>query len=201
MDELAPWRSVLGLIATALALVQILPYVISILRGRTRPSLSSYIIWATVQILEAAAFIATIGLAPAAWPRIAFAATGLTVLLLAMGYGRHTPWTSFEYIALGSAAAGGLIWLIFGTPLATLLVSAGVSTIAYITTIRKLRLHPGTEDLLAWLLTAVASLLNVIVLTTLSPAIILPPAISLIGAAAIVWLIIFPSKAPAQPLG
>lgn len=184
------WREALGALAVILALVQVIPYIVSILRGRTRPSMTSYLIWATVAVLEAAAYVATVGFTPAAWPRIAFAVTGLSVLVLALGKGRRTPFTRFEAWALVAALAGGAIWLIFGTPLASMLVSAGVGTIAYATTIRKLIAHPGTEDLTAWLLTTIAGVLNLVVLMTISIPVLLPMVVTVAGSGIVVVLVL-----------
>lgn len=184
------WREILGSLAVLLALAQVIPYVMSILRGHTRPSVTSYLIWASISILEAAAYVATVGFTPTAWPRVAFAATSLTVLMLALGKGRRTPFTRFEAWALVAAAIGGAIWLAFGTPLASMLVSAAVVAIAYATTIRKLVTSPGTEDLTAWLLTAIAGGLNLIILTTLSIPVLLPLLVTLVGAGIIVTILL-----------
>lgn len=191
MADSFAWREVLGAVATLLALTQVVPYVASILRGRTRPSLTSYLIWAAVECLGAAAYVATLGLSAAGtWPRIAFAATGVTVLILAIRKGRHTPVTKFEVASIVAASAGALTWLLFDTPLVSLLVSAAVSAIAYSATIRKLWQHPDSEAPAAWVMTSVASLLNVAVLTTATLDVLLPILVTLIGSSVITTLIL-----------
>ncbi|WP_433673834.1 hypothetical protein [Microbacterium gorillae] len=136
-------------------------------------------------MLEAAAFVASVGLAPVSWPRIAFAVTSVTILFFAVFTGRRTPFTRFEGCALVAAVGGGVVWLAWETPVATLLVSAAVAAIAYATTIKKLAAHPGSEDGLSWSLTATAGVLNVVVLTTFSPAVVLPLAVTIVGSVTI----------------
>ncbi|WP_426624541.1 hypothetical protein ACPPVW_18625 [Leifsonia sp. McL0607] len=190
MGDSVAWREALAVFATLLALTQVVPYVVSILRGRTRPSLTSYLIWAAVECLGAAAYVATLGPVAATWPRIAFAASGVTVLVLAIRRGRHTPVTKFEVASIVAAASGATAWLVFNTPMVSLLVSGAVSAIAYSTTIRKLWHHPGTEDVAAWVMTSAASVLNVVILTTVSADVLLPILVTLVGSAVITVLIL-----------
>lgn len=182
------WRDVLGFIATLLALVQAVPYIVSILRGRTRPSATSYLLWASVAALEAGAYVSVLGFTPAAWPRIAFALTGITILILSLSKGRRTSFTAFEAWSLVAAGLGGVVWLVFNAPIASMLVSAGVVGLAYATTIRKLVAHPGTEDITAWGLTTVSGVLNIIVLTTFSVPVLLPLLVTVGGAGIVTWL-------------
>lgn len=194
------WREVVGGVATVLALAQVIPYLVSILRGRTRPSLTSYLIWAAIECLGAAAAVATLGLAPASWPRVAFAITGLLVLALTIRHGHHTPVTRFELASLAAAAVGAACWMLLGTPVVSLLAATGVSGIAYATTIRKQFTHPGTENRAAWVMTSIAAALNLIILTNPTAA-ALPMLVTLAGSATVTALTYRPSQTRALASG
>lgn len=183
------WRELLALVASGLALVQVVPYLISIIRRRTKVSLTSYLIWAAVEVQGAAAYVLMNGAAPATWPRIAFSLTGLCVLILALRLGQRAPVTTFEKVSLVVAVVAGVVWAVSRSPLVSLYVSVLVSVIAYGTTLRKLHAMPGTEDPTSWALTSAASALNVAVLTSLAPNASAIPVVSLAGSGAVVALI------------
>ena len=190
-------RALLGSIAGVLALTATMPYLISIVRGRTLPSLASYLVWAAIECVGAASLIATLGPQPATWPRLAFAAGAVLIVLFCLRRQRHAPWTVVESGTLLITGMSCLAWILFDAPGVALIVSAIASAAAYTATLRKTWRLPGTEDRSAWALTCAASWTNL----TLVPAIVslaaLPIIISVLGSTS-VTLVTFSTR-PRHP--
>ena len=60
------WQDVVGKVAGAISLAGSVPYVLSTLRGQTRPNRATWIIWAMVGAVMASSYYATGG-GPSIW--------------------------------------------------------------------------------------------------------------------------------------
>jgi len=164
--------SFLTVAATGLALLQVVPYVRSILQGKTRPSRVACLIWLLMDCVTLAGLI-TVGFSGAAWLTLAFIATQLVVMVLLPKYGVGGK-SKFDIICfcIGVLAIVGWIFIQswfgqarYGAIFAVLLTTSAVA-IANINMIRKLVRLPLTEDVLAWVLTWIAGGLTISSLVT-----------------------------------
>lgn len=148
----------LQVFVTGLALFAEGRYIVSILRGRTRPSFASWLVFtismgsvfASAYALEARASLYLIG---------TFAVLNIFITLLAFRFGV----SSFSRVDITFLALSGLgIFLWWGTanPWYALLISATVDAMGYFIMFRKLALFPGTEDTVSWACSALAYAIN-----------------------------------------
>jgi hypothetical protein len=155
-----------GIAAGALSFLAFVPYALATLRGRTRPNRATWIIWTAVGVSLLASYAAA-GARETVWVAAANLAAFLFVLALSFKYGVGG-WTPFDSGCLIAAAFGGALWWWFDSPLPTLFSGLFVDLVGALPTIKKAWEDPDSEDLLAWVLFAVANAVNLLALRTWS---------------------------------
>ena len=173
----------LGLLAGALALIQVVPYVVSIHRGQTRPNRATYAIWSTINVVYLASYVAA-GARATAWAMLAFTLSGLVVFVLSLRYGMGGL-RRFDLVCLGLAATAIALWVWTKDPATAVYASLAASTLGFLPTIKKTRTRPETENALSWGLTVAAATVNLFALANQEPAIALPPFAAWIGDAVV----------------
>jgi len=181
----------IGQIAGILAFVQIIPYIVSILRGHTKPERMSYLIWLIVGVISIASYI-SVGARTTIWTGLVFVFTGLLVLILSIKHGIGGL-SKFDIFCLLLTIIGAAIWVASKDALTALYFTTFVGFVGYLPTIRKTYFLPKTENTLSWTLTATASILNLFALTTLQPRIVVPIACSAMLQATVSGLLLFPN--------
>lgn len=184
--------TLLGQIAGILAVVQAIPYIVSILRGKTKPARASYAIWSVVQIISVVSYVAS-GATDTKWVPIALTLSAIAIFALSFKYGMGGL-SKLDIGCLGIAAIAIVLWVTTNDPALAVYASLVASTIAYIPIVKKSYLLPGTENTLSWTLYAIAVLFNVCALTTLDPVIALTPIVSLLFSGTIAVLLLAPRK-------
>jgi hypothetical protein len=153
-------HAVAGAIAGALSLLAFVPYVIATLKGRTRPNRATWIIWTAVGVSLLASYAAA-GARETVWVAAANLAAFLFVLVLSFKYGVGG-WTAFDAACLLGAAFGFALWWWFDSPLPTLFSGLFVDLVGALPTVKKAWEDPESEDLLAWILFAIANAVNLL---------------------------------------
>lgn len=135
-------------------------YVVSILRGKTKPSRST---WWILTLIGALIFTSsyTMGAKHNMWIQLCYVVGPLVIALLSVkyGYGSRKLLPVDKTCILGALLCM-LIWVVFNSPLVVFMGSIVVDFIALIPTIRKSYYDTDSEDLLSWVVETVASLTN-----------------------------------------
>jgi hypothetical protein len=185
-----PTQTLLGLIAALVAIAQVIPYVISILRGNTRPQRASYGIWSVIQTIGITSYIAA-GATSTKWAPIVLTINSLVIFGLSLKHGMGG-FNKLDIVCLGLAAAAIALWVTTDNPDLAVYMSTLAGLIAYIPTIKKAYIWPKTENTLSWCMYIVAALLNVLALTSTKLVIALPLIMSLILSVTVSSLLLFP---------
>lgn len=146
----------LGLLSGLLAASAYVPYIISILRGRTKPERASWLIWA---VLAAIAFFSQLdkGATFSLW-LVVFDSLG-TFVILALSIKRGVGgFARRDKIALLIAALGLLVWYFTNEALYALLLVILVDATAQTLTTLKAFKDPHSESPVAWSLGSLAGL-------------------------------------------
>lgn len=183
-------QTVIGQIAAVLAVVQVVPYVRSTLKGKTKPSRTSFGIWAVVQTVSVAGYIGA-GATTTALVPLVLAATAIIIFGLSLKYGMRGH-GKLDIPCLVVAGAALAVWIVTDNPTLAVYMSTFASAAAYLPTIRKAYLWPQSESKLSWCMFAAAALLNVFALADFSPVIVLPLLISLCLSSTVAGLLVFP---------
>jgi hypothetical protein len=182
----------IGQIAGIIAFLSILPYVISILRGHTKPSRSAYAIWVVVEVVTASSYIAS-GAITTYWTSVVFAFSAILIFFLSIKFGMGG-YNRLDLICLAIAAVAIYLWLTTQNPVVALYTSILASKISYLPIIKKSYYQPETENKLSWAMVAFASTLNLFALTSMELKITLLPVLAAFFQGLIFILLVLPMK-------
>lgn len=165
--------AVFGVLAGIINAVALIPYVIDILRGNTKPERATWWVWLTLAIVSLFAQFA----GGAKWSLL-FAISSticvglIAVLSLRYGYGRFH---RRDTLALIATAIGVSLALWFRSPLLAVLTVILVDLVGASLTYHKTWYAPRTENKLAWILAIIAGVFAVLAVGDYEPAVYLPP--------------------------
>lgn len=180
-------RELIGQIAGALALISLIPYLVSIWKGETKPARMTYFIKAVLAIITIASYIGS-GARTSIWTGLVFAFTALVIFGLSIKRGMGGT-SKLDLYCLGLALIVGIVWLTTKNAALALYMSILAKTIAYIPLVRKTYLHPKTENKLSWGMAFAADVLNLFALTSLTPHISLFPIFEVMSSGVIMLLL------------
>jgi hypothetical protein len=134
------------------------PYVISILRGKTKPHRASWLIWTIVGIIAAWSYYES-GARQTMWFALTYVTNPLIALIFSIKYGEGG-WSADDRKCLLGAAASLGLWYVTQSSLVGLIAILVVDFFGAIPTIRKVLERPWSEDWLAWTIATVAGVVN-----------------------------------------
>ena len=182
-------HALIGQIAGVMAIVQVIPYLVSIFRGHTKPERTTYFIWLILEAVTVSSYIA-VGARTTIWTGIAYTFTALIIFILSIKHGMGG-FSVFDIICFLLAMSGIALWFSTSDALLTLYFSTFVSFIAYLPTIKKAYFLPETENTLSWTMTFCTALVNVCALTSFRVSIALPPVIGVFTSGTVAYLLLF----------
>ena len=157
------YKAFLSAVAIALTFIAFLPYIQSILRGRTRPHVFSWVIWGSTTFVVFLAQLADKGGA-GAWP---IGVSGVVTLYIAyLAYRKKTDKTItrtdglFFILAMTSLP----LWYLTTDPLWAVVILTIVDVLGFGPTFRKAYVYPFEEQLRLY---AIMSARNIIAITAL----------------------------------
>lgn len=141
-------KSLLGVITVALSIIGHVPYMVDMLRGKTKPHAYTWFVWT---LLTGIAFFAQVfGNAGAgAWGTGITTLLSLVIFLLSLKRGTKDITSSDKWCLAGALAALGL-WGLTNTPLLSVILITVVDLLAFVPTIRKTFKAPGEETLFTY---------------------------------------------------
>lgn len=154
---------VAGLVSGVVALAAFVPYVRSILRGQTRPSIASWWIWTAVGACLCASYF-SVGARTSIWTPIGYVIGPFGIAILSFFYGQKGK-TWIDSFCLLAAAVSLFLWWQTGSAKLALGLNILVDACGAIPTLRKSWQQPESEDRAAWFLFLLAGVLNVIAVT------------------------------------
>lgn len=177
----------LGLFAGALAILGYVPYIISILRGKTRPNKATWFIWALVGGLLAFSYLAE-GDRNAIWQPIGYFLGPLITAVLSIRYG-YSVWTRLDKICLIVAIISVIPWVLSKDATFTLLINVLIDLVGAIPTVIKSYREPETEDLTAWFIFFAANTIQIFAISTWNIAAIYPIYLFILAGTIVIFLI------------
>lgn len=141
-----PIRSLFSILSGIIFLAGFFPYIRAVLRGRAKPSKSSWIIWASLDTVALAGMCVSHTLNG----QILAATCGSwMVVILALKHG-IPGWSKLDKTCLVGALLGILLWIIFANPVLAILASMSVVFLGSMPTFRSVWEDPDRENLAAW---------------------------------------------------
>jgi hypothetical protein len=167
------WHAIAGIASGIVLLLGNIPYMMSIRRGDTRPNLVSWGIWTVIGCILLGSYQA-IGATHTRWLLIAQVISQFTITVYAFRYSRGK-WSQLDRICLAGAGLSLVLWWRSGAPLVALLMNTLMDLLGAIPTIKKIYHEPDSEDLLFWMMSFSASVLNLLAIENFSLSFIVFP--------------------------
>lgn len=152
---------VLGVAAGILGILAFVPYIKDTVTRQNQPHRASWLIWS---VLSSISFISQLFEGATSSLYYAAGQTFCTVLifLLSVFFGVGKLLYRNDYLLLGLASIGVLLWYLCDTAAYALLISISISALAGLATVIKAYRDPESETVSAWALSCVASLFGIL---------------------------------------
>jgi len=165
-------QETIGIIAGVLAIGGYVPYIISIIRGKTLPNKATWFIWTVIGGLLAFSYLAE-GDPQAIWLPLGYFLGPLIVAGLSLRYGYST-WTRLDKVCIIAAVISIIPWVLSKNATLTLLINVIIDSTGAIPTLVKTHREPETEDLVAWVVFLVANTLQLFAISELNLSVTYP---------------------------
>lgn len=162
----------IGIVAGVLALIGYVPYIVSTLKGKTRPNKATWIIWTIVGGLLAFSYLAE-GDEKAIWVPLSYFIGPLIVAILSFKYG-FSQWSRLDKVCVVVAVLSLVPWALADDAMITLLINLGIDMSGAIPTLVKSYREPDTEDFTAWFIFFAANTLLLFSITQWNLAVLYP---------------------------
>jgi hypothetical protein len=160
-------KEIIGIIAVVLTFIGYASYIIDTLKGKTKPHIYSWFIWAFVTFIIFALQILGKGGA-GAFTTLATAILCLIIFILGLRNG-HKDITRFDTVIFIVSLIATCIWVFAKQPMISNILIVAINTLANIPTIRKSWKDPFSETLFTWQMGAVRNFLGILALQNYSP--------------------------------
>ncbi len=185
-------KNYIALFASFLAVISVVPYLIDIVKRKTKPNIVSWITWSLLTgIATAATFSA--GEYRTALLTLGSTICSLTVVALGFKYG-FAKFSKFDMFCQIGALSGLFLWLAFDSPVLAVITTVGIDFIGMLPTLRHSYLEPAEETWQTFMIGTLAALLTVISLSEISLLSALFPIYLVLANASIVITVVFRRK-------
>lgn len=181
-------KEIFSAIAIFITIASFLPYLISILRGQSKPHVFSWIIWSITTFVVFLAQLSDRGGA-GAWP---IGVSGIITIIVAwLAYRKKADITITltDWLFLITALSALPFWYLTADPLSAVLILTTVDMLGFGPTLRKAYQYPYDEQALFYFLFAVRNGIAIAALENYSITTILFPAATGIGCVVLVAII------------
>ncbi len=165
----------LGILATAITIVAFIPYIQSILIGKTKPHVFSWLIWGLATVIVFFAQLAD-GAGAGAWSIGVSGAVTLYIAWLAYRRCSGSAITNLDWLFFIFALASLPLWYITDNPFWAVIILTTVDTLGFGPTFRNAYHHPYQEQLLLYVLMTIRNLIAIAALEYYSWTTVLFPA-------------------------
>jgi hypothetical protein len=192
-------KAVLGLVAGIIAFSAYVVYVISILKGGTKPNRATWWIWSFMGLVLALSYDLS-GAENTIWvPYVEFLGPFI-IALLSLKYGEGGLNNRIDIICLIGATLSIILWAIFKNPVIALVTNLITDSFAIVPTIKKSYLRPEGENFWAWFGTGAADSLNMFAVERFTFAILVYPIYMLVSDLIIILILLWKKKGIMQDI-
>ncbi|MCA9373387.1 hypothetical protein KC921_04820 [Candidatus Woesebacteria bacterium] len=178
----------MGLIAVALTIIGHTPYIVDIVKGKTKPHVFTWIVWAVVTIL---AFIGQWqkGGGAGAWTTGVTGLITIVIAILAFKKGSKDI-TRTDRVCFIAALVSIIPWYLTKDPTLSIVIITAIDVFAFIPTLRKTIKDAGTETLFTYALNILRHGISLLALANYNIATYLYPIALLTMNSAITYVIL-----------
>lgn len=165
----------IALISGIISLAAYILYIYTIWFGSTRPSRSS---WWILTVVWTVLLLSSLSLTPGAtlkeqflalpggWLTLSYIAGSLVIAISTLWRGSSDKWGIFDYMCALFASLSLVLYFVSGIPFLALVMAVIADLFGILPTMKNAWLHPDEEDLKAWVLESIASILALFGIST-----------------------------------
>lgn len=190
----AAWKDALSAIAIAMTFAAFLPYVVTILRGQTKPHVFSWAIWGATTFIVAFAQLAD-GAGVGAWPiMVSGVISGAMAVLAYVKRGDYSITRSdWAFLVLGLSSLPA--WYFTADPLAAVIILTLADLLGFAPTVRKGYARPFEENLAFYVIITLRNAVAIAALETYSWTTVLWPALTGIAGPPFIVMVLWRRRA------
>lgn len=159
-------KTLIGVITVILGILGYIPYLIDVIKGKTRPHIYTWLVWGLITVIIFALQISDHA-GPGAWVTLVAGTLSLCIFVLGLRQGDKDITRSDTLFFAAALFALGL-WLLADRPLVAMLLLITVGMLGFIPTIRKSWNKPHTETISTYAINSSRHLLSVFALANFS---------------------------------
>ncbi len=148
----------IGYAAGVLGFIPYIFLITSMRKGITKPNLAGWVLYSVAMIMIVASSIA-LGAWQTVWLAIAYVIGQVVVIAVSFKTG-YFAFSKFDYFCISISLLGLVFWVYTNNPLYALVLNVFVDAMGTLAIARKLYLYPGTEDIKAWVVALLVTVLN-----------------------------------------
>ena len=170
------YKELLSTIAIALTILAFLPYIRSIMQGKTKPHVFSWVIWGSTTFIVFLAQLADNGGA-GAWPIGISGIITIYVALLAYSKKSDSTITKIDWLFFILAMTSLPLWYFTSQPLWAVVILTFVDVMGFGPTFRKAYTRPFEEQLMFFIIMTARNLISITALENYSLTTVIFPAV------------------------
>lgn len=172
-------KSIVTIIAMVIALIGYIPYIRDCIKGKNKPHVISWFIWALVSFIAFGIQLLNKG---GAGSYINLFMGIICTIIFFFGLKNGTKdITKVDWIAFSLALVAIVLWLVVKQPLLSIILVVFIDMMSFLPTILKAWKNPYTETVITYGLSGVKNGLSIYALSTYSLVIVMYPAYALIA--------------------
>lgn len=184
------YKELFSAVAIALTFIAFLPYIRSILQGKTKPHVFSWLIWGSTTFVVFLAQLADNGGA-GAWPIGVSGIITLYVAFLAYTKKSDSTITKADWLFFILAMTSLPLWYLTSDPLWSVLILTTVDVMGFGPTIRKAYHHPLEEQLTFFMIFVARNFIAIVALEHYSLTTVLFPAVTAVACMMLVLMVAY----------
>ena len=153
-------KDTLAFIGAFIVLFCTLPYIIDVVKKKTKPNIVTWIIWSVLIGIGAAALYASNEFNAALLLTGDFIAT-FAVVIVGLKYGT-AKLDRFDFVCLIGAVVGLILWLVFNSPLIAIIATIVIDFIGTVPTVRHSYHNPEEETWITFALGVIATIFTLL---------------------------------------
>lgn len=178
--------SVFSILVVMAAVWGYIPYIRSILKRTTKPTLSAWLSWLSIDMVIIAAMISKHSIV---WQMFVYAAGSIIVIILCLFKRASLEWKALDSLCVGLVIMAMFGWYFTGDANVAIVISIIANTVGSIPMLRNLWIDPHNESLECWLYALLASTFGVLAIPSMTIAYALAPIAFLLFPIGTIYLI------------
>ena len=183
-------KEFIGAITVTLTFIALYPYIFDIFRGKTKPHVFTWLVWAIVTILV---FLGQWqkGGGPGSWTTGVTGILTIFIALISIKKGSKDI-TKLDVVMFVGALLGIIPWLLIKDPTLSVVILTIIDVLAFVPTIRKTNNNPESETFVSYVLHAIRHSLSIVALKNYNLATYIYPASLAVMNLVVIYVILKP---------